>query len=195
MRRDKEAVNQTIQQLLRIAQHHFTEYGYTGTALEAIAHEANLTRGALYHHFRSKKELFQVVFEAIHQEVAERILTESAHGRDEWEQLKLGCLAFLTAAVEAQNKRMMLIDGPSVLGWEAWRLTDESNSMRLLREQLLLMEQTGSLKPQLPIDAMVHMISGGLNELALWLALQHNLEESLKQCERVIATCLEAIKK
>ncbi|WP_195571776.1 TetR/AcrR family transcriptional regulator [Paenibacillus sp. 1001270B_150601_E10] len=194
MRRDKEAANRTIQQLLHIARSHFTEYGFVGTALEAIVQEADLTRGALYHHFSNKKEMFQVVFEAIHQEVAERIETESAQCRDEWEQLKLGCLAFLTAAVEPQNKRIMLIDGPSVLGWEAWRLTDETHSMRLLREQLLLMEQNGSLK-QLPLDAMVHLISGGLNELALWLALQPNHEQSMKDCEQVIATYLEAIKK
>ncbi|HZG17309.1 MAG TPA: TetR/AcrR family transcriptional regulator [Candidatus Bathyarchaeia archaeon] len=195
MRRSKAETDETIRKLIHIARAHFTEYGYTNTALESIVQEANITRGAVYHHFRSKKELFRSVLESVQQEVAERVEQEASLSEDVWQQLYLGCRAFVLAAVEPQNKRIMLIDGPAILGWDAWRAIDANHSMRLLRGQLEIMQKQGNFQ-DVPLDAMTHFISGALNETSLWLAHESSLRPAaLEDTMKVIALFLEGIKK
>ena len=195
MRRNKVETNETIRKLIQIARAHFTEHGYTNTALESIVQEANITRGAVYHHFRSKKELFRSVLEAVQQEVAERVEHEASLGEDVWQQLYLGCRAFVLAAVEPQNKRIMLIDGPAILGWDVWRAMDANHSMRLLREQLEMMQNQGNFQ-DVPLDAMTYFLSGALNETSLWLAHESSLRPAaLEDTMKVIALFLEGIKK
>lgn len=193
MRRSQEETQETIRKIMSVARAHFAEQGYAVTALEDIVEQASLTRGALYHHFKSKKGLFRAVLEEVQQEIGQRVEMEAAQSQDEWEQLMLGCRAFITAAVEPQNKRILLIDGPAVLGWEVWRQLDQQNSMRHLQEQLELMEQQGCLKP-VSIEALAHALSGALNEAVLWMG-QGSDEEKLEETMNVIALMLEGFKR
>ncbi len=193
MRRSKAATAETIRKLVEIARTHFTDYGYADAALESIVHEANLTRGAVYHHFRSKKDLFRIVLEDVQREVAERLEQEASTSEDVWEQLYLGCRAFIMAAVEERNRRIMLIDGPAILGWEVWREMDKNHSMRLLRGQLEIMQEQGHFR-RVPLDAMTHFISGGLNETALWLANESQQPNALDETMNVLAVFLGGLK-
>lgn len=193
MRRNKEETNETIRKLIEVARVHFTEHGYADSALENIVSDAEMTRGALYHHFRSKKGLFQAVVETVQKEVAEQVETEAAKSEDVWEQLFLGCRAFVSAAVEPRNKRILLLDGPAVLGWETWRAMDEENSMRLLREQLLIIQQHGYLEG-VSIEAMTHFLSGALNESALWIAQKPDGRQALKETDKIVAVLLAGCK-
>ncbi|RKN62893.1 TetR/AcrR family transcriptional regulator [Paenibacillus ginsengarvi] len=186
MRRSKEEALATIGHLLEVARKHFTERGYADSSMEEIVAEANLTRGALYHHFGSKKGLFQAVLESVQAEIGERVEAEAIQSDDAWEQLIAGCRAFVAAAVEPRNRRILLVDGPAVLGWEAWRRMDEENSMRHLREQLGLMQLQGVLKP-VPLDAMTHFLSGALNESVLWIAQSEDDARPLEETMTVIS--------
>ncbi|QMV40872.1 TetR/AcrR family transcriptional regulator [Cohnella cholangitidis] len=177
--------------LIQVAWKHFTEYGYAESSMEEIVAEAELTRGALYHHFGSKKGLFQAVLESVQTEISERVEAEAARSDDALEQLILGSRAFVAAAVEPRIRRILLIDGPAVLGWEAWRRMDEENSMRHLREQLELMQRQGCLKP-VPLDALTHFVSGALNESALWIAQSPDADQSLEETISVISHFLKA---
>ncbi|AQL55987.1 TetR/AcrR family transcriptional regulator [Abyssicoccus albus] len=190
MKRSREETNETIIQLKDVARKHFTEHGYVATVLDDIVKEAKLTRGAIYHHFGSKKGLFLSVLESVHSEVAEKVESESGKSKDVWEQLILGCRAFVTSAVEQKNKRIMLIDGPAVLGWETWRSMDEQGSMRLLHEQLKLMQQQGYFE-SISIDALTHILSGSLNESTLWIAQMPNEMESVEETMKIISQLLE----
>ncbi|RNB69067.1 TetR/AcrR family transcriptional regulator [Brevibacillus panacihumi] len=194
MRRNKEETAITIQTLIEVARTHFTERGYADAALEEIVQEAGLTRGALYHHFGNKKGLFQAVLDTVQKEVAERVETQAATSADVWEQLILGCRAFITAAVEPRNKRIMLLDGPAVLGWEEWRRMDEQNSMRLLRAQIQFMQQQGELR-QVAVDALTHMLSGAMNEAALWIAQAAEDEQAYEESMIVISLLLEGLRR
>ncbi|GAA3406996.1 TetR/AcrR family transcriptional regulator [Paenibacillus hodogayensis] len=189
MRRTKEDASETMAKLIEVARTHFTKQGYAEAALEDIVAEAGLTRGALYHHFGSKKGLFRIVLEAVQKEIAERVEAEAAKSEEVWEQLYNGCGAFVAAAVEPRSKRIMLLDGPAVLGWETWRALDERHSMRLLREQLLTMQRLGSFKPA-SVEATVHILSGALNEAALWIAQCPDAEAALEETMSVIADML-----
>lgn len=190
MKRSKEETYETIVKLVDVARKHFTEHGYAESSMEEIVAEAKLTRGALYHHFGSKKGLFQAVLESVQTEIGERVEAEAAQSDDAREQLILGCRAFVAAAVEPRIRRILLIDGPAVLGWEAWRRMDEENSMRHLREQLQLMQRQGYLKP-VPLDAMTHFLSGALNESALWIAQSPDDSQSLEETMSVISHFLK----
>lgn len=110
MKKNKAETEQTIQNLINIARHHFTAYGYANASLEEIVKEAGLTRGALYHHFKNKKGLFLAVFEAVQEEVGGYVEAAAAQSKDSWEQLVNGCQAFLEGAVESHNQRILLID-------------------------------------------------------------------------------------
>lgn len=183
----------TIRKLMEIGREYFSSQGYADAAMEDMVKEAGLTRGALYHHFGNKEGLFLAVFESVQKEIAERVEREAAKSDDPWEQLLRGCLAFVTAAVEDQNRRILLIDSPSVLGWETWRKMDEQNSMRLLREQLHFMEQQGCLKP-VSIDALTHILSGAMNEAVLWVAQMPDQEKSLQDVQATISLMLDGYK-
>lgn len=193
MRRNKAETTETIRKLIEIARTHFTEYGYANAVLESIVHEAKLTRGAVYHHFRSKKELFRVVLEDVQREVAERVEGEASTSEDSWQQLYLGCRAFIMAAVDESRRRIMLIDGPAILGWETWREMDKNHSMRLLREQLDIMQKQGDFR-MTPLDVLTHFISGGLNEAALWLANESAHPKALDETMKVLTVFLEGLR-
>ncbi|ULL16275.1 TetR/AcrR family transcriptional regulator [Paenibacillus sp. H1-7] len=194
MKRNKEDTNATIRALLDVAREHFTVKGFAAASLEELANEAQLTRGALYHHFGSKKQLFIAVLESVQHEVAQRVEQDAAQSDDVWEQLLRGCRAFVSAAVEPRNKRIMLIDGPAVLGWEQWRSMDERNSMRLLYGQLEMMQNEGYIG-NVSIDALTHTLSGALNESALWIAQTEDSERALEETMHVISLLLSGFKR
>lgn len=193
MRRTKSEANETIQLLLKVARTHFTEKGYANAALEEIADEANVTRGALYHHFKNKQGLFLAVLELVQTEIGQRVEEEADSSEDPWEQLLYGCRAFVATVVEPQNKRIMLIDGPSVVGWESWREMDEQNSMSHLKEQLAFMQNQGMMKT-VPVDAMTHALSGALNECSLWVAQMPETDKGIEETMDVITGMLQGFR-
>ena len=159
----------TINNLMSIARAHFSNYGYEKTSLEAISSEANMTRGSVYHHFKSKKALFLAVLVEVQEEVGMHVESEAMSSDDEWEQLIRGCIGFVEAATKESNRRIFLIDAINVTDWETWRDLDIKNSAALLAEHLQVLMASGvlvSLEPNL----IAHLVSGALNELSLHLA-------------------------
>lgn len=159
----------TINNLIMIARQHFSAYGYENTSLEAIAADAKMTRGAVYHHFKNKKNLFKAVLAQVQHEVGLNVEKEAETSEDLWEQLILGCVGFVEAATLESNKRILLIEAPNVLEWSQWKKMDDENSVLLLEEQLLTVQQRGLLI-DFDIHMIAHMISGALNDLSISLA-------------------------
>ncbi|WP_100013143.1 TetR/AcrR family transcriptional regulator [Lentibacillus sediminis] len=193
MRKNKTETERTIQRLIEIARNHFTTNGYANVSLEEIVNEADLTRGALYHHFKNKKGLFLAVFEAVQKEVGEYVEEAAAKSNDSWQQLINGCQAFLEGAVQTHNQRILLVDGPAVLGWETFRKMDEKYSMNSLKEQLQLMQEQNLLKP-VSADAMTHCLSGAMNELVLWIADYPDQKDKIKEAMMVLQHMLEGLR-
>ncbi|WP_062047417.1 TetR/AcrR family transcriptional regulator [Bacillus sp. JCM 19034] len=194
MKRTKEEAEVTIENLISIARKQFTLRGYHKTSLEDLVKEAGVTRGALYHHFKNKKGLFLTVFERIQLEIAEQVESEAAKSTDVWRQLLNGCQAFIMSAIKEDNRQILLIDGPAVLGWETWRQMDESYSMKSLYEQLHLMQAAGHLRPT-SIEALTHILSGAMNESALWLAQQSDYKSKLEDVMNVLTQTIYTFKK
>lgn len=160
---------QTRRTLLRESRRLFATRGYGAVGLAEIVRAAEVTKGALYHHFDSKTDLFRTAVEQVQQEVAQQVAAAAEAQRDPWAQLTAGCRAFLTASTDPHVRQIMLIDGPAVLGWSQWRALDEASSARHLAEALTTLIETGVIAPQ-PVQPLTRLLSGAMNEAALWLA-------------------------
>ncbi|MEU7832648.1 TetR/AcrR family transcriptional regulator [Nonomuraea sp. NPDC049129] len=164
-----EQREQTRRILVREGRLLFASRGYGAVGLSQIVAAAGVTKGALYHHFESKADLFRTVLEQVQGEVAERVAATAEVQDDPWEQLVAGCRAFLTACTEPDIQQIMLIDAPAVLGWSEWRALDEAASARHLAEALSGLIEAGVIARQ-PVAPLTHLLSGAMNEAALWLA-------------------------
>ncbi|MFD0959647.1 TetR/AcrR family transcriptional regulator [Paenibacillus chungangensis] len=194
MRRSKaEQKQETIQTLIQTARAQFSEMGYAATPLEKLVGDVGMTRGALYHHFGNKEGLFLAVLQSVQQEIAARIESEASGSDNPWDQLILGCRAFMAAAVEDNNRRILLIDGPSVLGWNLWRRTDEQYAMMTLRDQLQIMQTEGILK-RASVDALTHLLSGAMNEAVLWIAESSERQQALEESVTAITLLCEGFR-
>lgn len=157
----------TTQRLLAAARRLFAEHGFARTATEDIVAAAAVTRGALYHHFADKRALFEAVFLQLQAETGARIAAAAGSHDDIWARILAGCQAFLAAACEADFAQIVLRDGPAVLGAEAWRHADEIHSLFQLRDSLEVLRAADAA---LDVEATLQLLSGALNEAAIWIA-------------------------
>jgi AcrR family transcriptional regulator len=183
----------TIQMLIAIGREHFTARGYAQAAAEEIVAEAGLTRGALYHHFGSKEGLFAAVMLNVASELAGRIDAATADLDDPWQMLETGCAVFLDAATDPSVQRILLIDGPVVLGWQAWRKIDAETSMLGLSTVLRELQGRGELA-SVPVEALVHLLSGAMNEAALWIAQADDPSAALADARAALTHLLRSLR-
>ncbi|MDF0512674.1 TetR/AcrR family transcriptional regulator [Agromyces sp. H3Y2-19a] len=161
-----EQRDRTRSEIVRLATARFAVDGYAGVALEDLMAEAGLTRGALYHHFGSKRGLFQAVVEHAQLGVA-RAVEQAATGHDDvLDDFLAGCRAFLEASLAPEVRRILLIEGPAVLGWGEWREGDLESSVRLLDEGVAELAEAGVIDDR-SLDTVATMLSGALNEVAI----------------------------
>lgn len=183
----------TTAELVRVARRLFSDRGYSETSTEEIVERAGVTRGALYHHFANKEGLFRAVLEAVQRDVAGRVALATAGLLDPWEQLRAGCRAFLAASLEPDVQRIMLIDAPAVVGWEVWRAADARHSMRSLREGLAELVAQGLLTQQ-PVEPLAHLLSGAMNEAALWIARSPDPVQALAEASTALDRLLDGLR-
>jgi AcrR family transcriptional regulator len=160
----------TTAALIAAARELFAARGYAGVGTEEIVQQAGVTRGALYHHFRGgKEELFRAVLVHLSAETVQRVARAATASEDPWEALVLGAEAFLDAATTPEVQRIMLIDGPAVLGWDVWRAIDTDYGLGLLEAALQRAMDAGRLLPA-STTAVAHVLAGALDEAAMVVA-------------------------
>ena len=159
----------TVAALIGAARKLFAERGYAAVGTEEIVQAAGVTRGALYHHFRDKEELFQAVLVQVSAETTTRIAREASAVDDPWEELVTGIDAFLDACTTPEMQRIVLIDGPAVLGWDLWRAIDAEHGLGLLEQAVQNAIDAGRLAPQ-SARAVAHVLLGALDEAAMVVA-------------------------
>jgi AcrR family transcriptional regulator len=167
--RKAEQSESTQNALLAAARALFAERGYAAVSTEEIVQRAGVTRGALYHHFRDKQDLFRAVFERLEQEIVERIATAALAAEDPWEQQRAAIGAYLDVCLEPAVQRIALVDAPSVLGLAAWREIEATYGLALVRAGLQSVIEAGLLAEQ-PVEPLAHLMLAALNEAALVIA-------------------------
>ncbi|MFE0774613.1 TetR/AcrR family transcriptional regulator [Streptomyces sp. NPDC058861] len=159
----------TRRALLAEGRRRFAADGYHQVVLAEVARAAGVTKGAAYHHFDSKAGLFRAVVSEVQEELGERVAAEAGRHEDLWEQLRAGCRAFLASGTDPAVRRILLVDAPTVLGWDEWRTLDEESSARHLAEALETLAAAGLIADR-PVEPLARLLSGAMNEAALWIA-------------------------
>lgn len=159
----------TAAALVAEARRQFATNGYAAVRLADIVSALGITKGALYHHFDGKIELFRAVVREMQREVGDRVAAAAETQGDPWDELIAGCEAFLAAQPDPEVRQIMLVDAPAVLGWREWRAMDDATSGTLLVEILGTLVDSGTIAMQ-PVEPLARLLSGAMNEAALWLA-------------------------
>ncbi|WP_245797412.1 TetR/AcrR family transcriptional regulator [Mangrovactinospora gilvigrisea] len=162
--------------MITAARELFAGQGFAATGTEEIVSRARVTRGALYHHFKDKTDLFRAVMEEVATEMAESLIDrELQRARedvevDAWDQLCDGIHAFLDVCLENGDfQRVMLVDGPSVFGHEAWDGLVEKHGYSLLAQWLEKAMEEGRIA-RLPVAPLTRMMAGLISEASLYMA-------------------------
>ena len=183
----------TRQRLVAAARELFGARGYAGGGTEEIVRAAGVSRGALYHQFRDKADLFAAVAEQLEAEIAGRIAADaSGAAADPAAALRIGARLFLDACAEPDVERIILLDAPAVLGWEAWRDLAGRYGLGLIQLALQTAMDAGAIVPQ-PVIPLAHVLIGALNECALYVARAEDPPAAREQCAAIFDRILRGI--
>lgn len=170
--RKAEQAEETRALLVATARERFGEVGYAAASIDDIALRVGVTIGAVYHHFQNKRALFQAVYEQIEGELTERIVSGSRVGLepgwDAMDEVRAGSHAFLDACLDHAVQRIILLEAPSVLGWDV-RKDLTKYGLALIRNGLRRSIENGLIEPQ-PVEPMAHILRAALTEAAVLLA-------------------------
>lgn len=162
-RSNRERTEGTRRTLLEAARALFVARGYADTSTPDVVAAAGLTRGALYHHFADKRELFRQVLAAEAEAVREDILAAAGAGLPAQAALIRGAEAYLDSMTAPGRTRLLLIDGPAVLGADQARAIDEANAGSTLHDGLA--EALGAT--QVDVAALARLLSACFDRAAL----------------------------
>lgn len=170
----------TRQALVDAARPLFAAQGYHATGTPEIASAAGVTRGAMYHHFQDKEDLFEAVFAAVAKDLETAAgASVLALAQDPWAQVQEGLQSFLRlVARSGEIQRVVLIDGPAVFGWVKWRrLESEYTSIHLARSFDRLMDL--GVVERRPSETLSQLVVAALNDAALSIAHADDPEAAL----------------
>jgi len=190
--RDERAA-ETRRDLVRVARELFAERGYAAVGTEQIVARAGMTRGALYHHFGDKRELFRAVHEQLEGQLVESIGAMTTDLADPVELIEAGVRAFLDACTDRQWARIALLEAPTVLGWAAWREIDERYGLGLVSAALVRAMDAGVLKRQ-EVRPLAHIMIGALGEAALLVANADDPRAARAEVEPVLMSLIHGLR-
>ena len=156
-RRRQRWPDATRRALVDVAEQLFTQHGYAATSLDAIVAGADVTKGALYHHFSGKQAIFEAAFERVESRATSGIAQATEGHRDPWDKAQAGLRAFLAAVQEPGYRQVVVSDGPSVLGHERYREQEERSTYAIVDEivRSVLTADDGTLGDTRLDDAML----------------------------------------
>jgi AcrR family transcriptional regulator len=193
-RTQAERAAETREALIEAARPLFAAQGFAEVALETIVRAAGVTRGALYHHFADKTELFAAVFEKVEGEVAARMgeAIAASNQTDPVEVMRLGADFWLDVCSDPEVQRIVLVDAPAVLGWTRWTEIGDRYNTGMVRALLTNAVETGRIPPQ-PIEATVLTILGAMREATLYVARAEDHDQARKDAGAVMNRLIRAL--
>lgn len=192
----KEFSEQTRRRLVAEATVLFTANGYASTSLDEVVAAADVTKGALYHHFSSKLALFAAVFDTTQESAVAEIGAASAGITDPWERARVGVRTFMTLCQEPTFRRVVMQEGPVALGFERFREADERNTYGLIRDIVasVLSQRPDEPVPEGILDTFTRVFYGALTAAGMSVAESAHPEETGRQVETVIGIVLAGLR-
>ncbi len=166
-----ERTEATRGRLISTARRLFAEKGFAATSTEEILSEAAVSRGALYHHFPSKTDLFQAAFEQVEDELTAQVLQAATEDgeTDPMRILQFGFDAFLDQCLNPEVQRIVMLDGPTVLGWDLWHELDERYAFGTIKTVLTVAADIGRIQES-AIDPLSHLLLGAIMQAGMVVA-------------------------
>jgi AcrR family transcriptional regulator len=155
----------TVAAIIRAAGELFTARGFAATSIDDIASRARVAKGAVYHHFESKEQIFARVFEQMTGALAAEVAATAAAGKSTRDRIERGTFRYLTSIAADKFCQVLLIDGPAVLGWEKWREVDQHYFGGSMQAPMVGKMPEGVSARE--IEAIRHLIAGAISEAAL----------------------------
>ncbi|MGW1617292.1 TetR/AcrR family transcriptional regulator [Streptomyces sp. NPDC002285] len=171
----------------------FTDPGYVEVSAEELVRAAGLSRGALYHHFDGKRGLFEAVFEELEQRAAQRITDALDSSGDLWERTVAGLAAFLDVCVDDNYRKIVILQGPAVLGRERWRDLDSQYLGGLILNQVRALNEAGLISDH-PAGLVAASFYGSLTEISFVLASVNDATEGREHAARLVETLLASLR-
>lgn len=187
-KRRAEMVAETRAKLVRAARKAFAARGYAAASMDELTAEAGLTRGALYHNFGDKKGLLRAVIDQIDAEMLERMRAAQERAETPWRELLAEHLAFIEMALEPEIQRIVLLDGPAVLG-DPSQWPNQTACLRRTTQAVQALVDSGTLKP-VDAEAAARLLNGTALSASLWIAAAEDPRAVLDKA--VEAFCLLA---
>jgi AcrR family transcriptional regulator len=190
-----EHAEMTRAALMKAGRKLFAKHGYAGVSAEEIVKQARVTRGALYHHFKDKKELFGEICDEMGAECAKTVEDAAMHTavEDPWRAFNEGVDAYLDMCVEGDFMRLVILEAPTVEGWEAWREHAETHMLGLIKMGLQMMMDAGVIKKQ-PVDVLASMFFSVLNEGAMLIGHADDRKKARKEVGGTIHFLLDGLR-
>src|SRR3954451_8300061 len=183
----------TRSKLLAVARELFGARGYADVGTEEIVRQAGVTRGALYHQFADKRELFEAVFEQLEYDIIEVAAGRMAeHPDDMVAAFRAACRGWLEVCLRPEVERIVLLDAPAVLGWEAWREIGERYGLGAVIVSLETGMASGAL-PRQPVLPLAHVIVSALDELALYVVRAEERDAAVAEAETIMDRMIDSL--
>ena len=187
--RREEYAEATYEALLDSAAACFFEWGYGATSLDAVAKRARVTKGAIYHHFASKRDLFMAVLERQEENQARTINQAATAAADPWSAIVAAFDAFLETLSDPVYQRLCWVEGPAALGFEEWWACGERFEIPVIRSQLERAAEAGVLLIE-DLDMLAHVLFGAVTAGVLAMARS---DEPDRERQRFRTVMLELI--
>lgn len=182
----------TREALIGAARQLFGAHGFDGTSIDAVLAEAGVARGALYHHFATKTELFDAVLERETEALAVAVGKAARPTREPLAGLRAGCEAFLRLALDPAVQRITMLDAPAVVGWVRWRELDRRYLLGGVQTAIGHLADDGRIKPD-EVEYLSHMILAAVGEAAMFVATSDDHDAALQTALAAVDTLLTRV--
>jgi AcrR family transcriptional regulator len=190
-RTQAERTEATTSALVDAARELFARDGYEATSLAAVAANANVTKGAVYHHFDGKRQLFEAVFAREVERIAAPLVATYARKKDPWDAFHAACRAFLDECLDPELQRIMLLDASAAIGWDEVRRL-EAPLLEMMELGISRAVEAGRIAPR-PPGPLANFLYGALCETAMIVARDDDHKAAHRQAVTEIGRILDAL--
>jgi AcrR family transcriptional regulator len=190
--RRQEYAETTRQALLAAARSLFARDGYAETSIDEIVRHERLTKGALYHHFKNKKELFDAVVDDFLAEMVAQVTSAVQSAADPWERAITALDVFLAGCLNPAYQRIVIHEAPAVLGWSAWREKEQRSGMALVATLLDDLIAANLIQRQ-PVELVAQILVAAIMEAALAITHSADPAATRKEARRVLERIIRAL--
>jgi AcrR family transcriptional regulator len=181
----------TTQRLISVARTHFAKHGYSQVVMDNLCRDADLTRGALHHHFGGKKGLFAAVVKVIFEEITEQLESHYQLFNEPWQGYVETCIYYIDLLHQEGLKQILILDAPAVLG-DSLRQLEEQYYIQPLIDSLRLWQnhnQSHEFEPAI----MAHLIDGAIMNASLWIFTQPDVHQASQSVKKTLRIFLQSL--